>query len=112
MSKNPPTPGARDPDNAGDLANLSFEDALEQVEAIIERIEQGQIGLEQSLAEYERGVRLVAHCRLIHKHTVQRVEDLTQRLLANGGSGGIGGPGNGGRAPDMPTHEGGGPLEG
>jgi exodeoxyribonuclease VII small subunit len=92
VSRNPKQPAPN-----GDLANLSFEEALEQVEAIIERIEQGEIGLEQSLAEYERGVRLVAHCRQIHKHAVQRVDELTQRLLASGA--------------DASTDEPGGPAE-
>lgn len=69
----------------------SFEQALEQLEAIIERIERGEVGLERSLAEYERGVELIKRCRGILKHAEQRVEDLTSRMLADepgaGGSG-------------------------
>jgi exodeoxyribonuclease VII small subunit len=64
-----------------DPSTLSFEQALEQVEAIIERIERGEVGLEDSLAEYERGVLLIQHCRRIHKDAVQRVDDLTARLM-------------------------------
>lgn len=86
MSKNPKQASkAKD-----DPAALSFEEALEQVESIIDRIERGEIGLEESLGEYERGVKLVQHCRQIHKHAVQRVDELTQRLLAGGGDGGGG----------------------
>jgi exodeoxyribonuclease VII small subunit len=59
---------------------LSFEDALAQVEAIIERIEAGQVGLEQSLAEYERGVGLINHCRGKLDRARQQVEDLTRKL--------------------------------
>lgn len=70
------------PKPADDPAALSFESAMEQVESIIDRIERGEIGLEESLAAYEQGVKLIQHCRQIHKHAVQRVDDLTQRLMA------------------------------
>lgn len=63
------------------LAALSFEEALEQVESIIDRIERGEIGLEESLVEYERGVKLIQQCRQIHQHATQRVDELTQRML-------------------------------
>lgn len=59
---------------------LTFEDALAQVESIIERIESGEVGLEQSLADYERGVRLIHHCRHTLDRAAQQVEDLTKRL--------------------------------
>ena len=77
MSKNPKAP-------KDDTASLSFEAAMEQVEAIIDKIEHGEVGLEQSIAEYERGVRLIRHCRQIHQQAVQRVDDLTQRLMSEG----------------------------
>lgn len=63
-----------------DPADLSFEAALGQIEAIIERIEAGEVGLEESLAEYERGVALVNHCRGKLDRAQQQVEDLTRRL--------------------------------
>lgn len=63
-----------------DPADLSFEAALGQIEAIIERIEAGEVGLEESLAEYERGVALVNHCRGKLDRAQQKVEDLTRRL--------------------------------
>lgn len=59
---------------------LSFEDALAQIESIIERIETGEVGLEASLAEYERGVALINHCRAKLDGARQKVEDLTRRL--------------------------------
>ena len=37
---------------------LSFEEALHQLETIAEQIEQGQIGLEESVAQYEQGMAL------------------------------------------------------
>jgi len=62
----PPTP----------IDDLSFEDAVAQLEAIVEKIERGEIGLERALAEYERGVRLVSRCSTILATVEQRIEEL------------------------------------
>jgi len=63
-----------------DPGALSFEQALERVESIIARIESGEIGLEASIDEYEKGVALIARCRDILGSAEQRVEDLTERM--------------------------------
>ncbi|MFN7022133.1 MAG: exodeoxyribonuclease VII small subunit [Phycisphaerales bacterium] len=63
-----------------EVAKLEFEQALAEVESIIDRIESGEIGLEESLKEYERGVVLVAHCRARLDRAQQQVDDLTRRL--------------------------------
>ncbi|HVU64869.1 MAG TPA: exodeoxyribonuclease VII small subunit [Phycisphaerales bacterium] len=73
------------PAKSGD--ELSFEDALAQIEGIIERIEAGEVGLEQSLAEYERGVGLINHCRARLDKAREQVEDLTEKLKGTGGAG-------------------------
>ena len=41
----------------------TFEQALADLETIIHDLEEGKIGLEESLARYERGVALLRHCR-------------------------------------------------
>lgn len=64
------------------MSRLSFEQALGEIESIIDRIETGEIGLEDSLREYERGVLLVNHCRGKLDRAQQQVEDLTKRLEA------------------------------
>ncbi|MBN8597114.1 MAG: exodeoxyribonuclease VII small subunit [Planctomycetes bacterium] len=61
-------------------AELSFEDALAQVESVIEAIESGEIGLEKSLTEYERGVRLIKRCRDVLATAEQRIEMLSKDL--------------------------------
>ncbi|MBC7833775.1 MAG: exodeoxyribonuclease VII small subunit [Phycisphaerales bacterium] len=66
--------------------DLSFEQALENLESIIERIEQGEVGLEQSLAEYERGVDLIKRCRAILERAEQKVEDLTGKMMGDSAS--------------------------
>lgn len=57
--------------------NLTFEQAMEQLESIVERVEGGQVGLEQALAEYERGVGLVKRCREVLQRAELRVEELS-----------------------------------
>lgn len=50
------------PDTPADIATLSFEDALAELESIVRRLEGGQAKLEQAITEYERGAALRAHC--------------------------------------------------
>ena len=71
------------PAGAAADAPIDFERAVEQVEAIIDRIESGEVGLEQSITEYERGVGLIRRCRQILDRAEQRVEELTARMQAD-----------------------------
>ena len=45
-----------------DIKKLSFEEALSELEGIVESLERGDIDLEDSISIYERGVVLKAHC--------------------------------------------------
>ncbi len=45
-----------------ELANLKFEEALARLEAIVARLEGGDLPLEESLGLFEEGVRLTRHC--------------------------------------------------
>jgi len=56
---------------------LKYEEALEQIERIVERIESGEAGLEQTIAEYENGVKLIDHCRAILDRVEKRLAELT-----------------------------------
>lgn len=53
-----------------------FEDALKQLEAITVQIERGEIGLEESIARYQEGMKLVARCRSILTKAEQRIQKL------------------------------------
>ncbi len=44
------------------IESLSFEAALEELEQIVQKLEGGAVELEQSIAIYERGSALKAHC--------------------------------------------------
>ncbi len=72
-----PTPSKKPGDSA---KPLDFEKAMEQIEEIIARIESGEIGIEQSLAEYERGASLLKQCREIVQRAEQRVQELNAQM--------------------------------
>ncbi len=55
---------------------LTFEQAVAQLEQIIDGIESGEVGLEQSLRQYERGVELLKHCRAVLDRAEQKIEQL------------------------------------
>ncbi len=59
--------------------NLSFEDALTRLEEIVQRIESGDVGLEQAITEYEQGMALVRRCKEVLARAEQRVEELKRQ---------------------------------
>ena len=65
-----------------EIAKLSFEEALDQLEAIVESLEQGNVPLDKSIAHYERGEALRNHCRRLLSAAEDRVEKI--RLDAAG----------------------------
>jgi exodeoxyribonuclease VII small subunit len=81
VDTNKPKSGRSKP-SPSEESELGFEAALEQVEAIIEQVESGQIGLEESIAQYERGAALILRCRKILDRAEQRVQDLTAQMTA------------------------------
>jgi len=56
-----------------------FESAIRDLESIVDEIERGEIGLEKSMSEYERGMGLVARCREILAAAEQKVEELSRK---------------------------------
>lgn len=57
---------------------LRYEDAIEQLEQLVERIEAGEIGLEESLKQYEHGVKLIQRCRAILDSAEKKIAELTR----------------------------------
>ena len=55
---------------------LSFEEALSQLETIAGQIEQGEIGLEESITKYEEGMGLVKQCRAILEKAEMKIQKL------------------------------------
>lgn len=62
-----------------DIAGLSFEKALAQLEEIVAKLESGKVDLEQSIAIYERGEALKAQCEKQLKDAEARIEKITLR---------------------------------
>lgn len=56
------------------LEEVSFEDALARLEAIVQELEEGQIGLSQSLQRYEEGVQYLQLCHRLLQHAERRIE--------------------------------------
>ncbi|HKD23770.1 MAG TPA: exodeoxyribonuclease VII small subunit [Rhizomicrobium sp.] len=57
---------------------MSFEAALKELESIVSRLEQGEVDLEDSIALYERGQALKAHCDKKLKAAEGRLEKIVQ----------------------------------
>ena len=64
------------PGAAPAVEDLSFEAALEELETIVSRLEQGEVDLEDSIALYERGMALKAHCEKKLKGAEMRLEKI------------------------------------
>ncbi len=60
-----------------ELVDLSFEEALLDLEQTVSQLESGNLSLEESLALFERGRRLAAHCGHLLDKAQLRVEQLT-----------------------------------
>ncbi|MFZ0097766.1 MAG: exodeoxyribonuclease VII small subunit [Gemmobacter sp.] len=56
------------------IAELSFEEAMQALEAVVTQLERGDVALEQSIALYEQGAKLKAHCAAKLKDAEEKVE--------------------------------------
>lgn len=65
-----------------EIEQLSFEEAMRELEATVGKLETGEATLEESIALYERGAKLRAHCEDRLRKAEERVEKIT--LAANG----------------------------
>ena len=57
-----------------DIAQMTFEDALAELEQIVRRLEAGQVKLDDAIQSYERGAQLKKHCERKLNEAQQRVE--------------------------------------
>lgn len=81
MARGEATTGA-----GGDIAAMSFEDALGELEEIVRKLEEGRVKLDEAIAAYERGARLKAHCEKKLAEAKAKVEKIT---LGPGGPEGV-----------------------
>lgn len=67
------------PNTPKQTPKLDFETAMRELEELVERLEQGELPLEESLAAFERGVLLTRSCQTALKDAEQKVEILLKR---------------------------------
>ncbi len=70
-----------------DVSNLTFEKALAELEAIVGKLERGDVPLEESIAMYSRGEVLRTHCETLLKQAEMRIEKIA--LGADGSPKGV-----------------------
>ncbi len=67
----------------GDVGQLSFERAIEELESIVKRLEDGRVPLEESIAIYERGEALKRRCEDLLRQAEARVQKITLDATGN-----------------------------
>ena len=60
-----------------DVRKLTFERAIEELESIVKRLEDGKVPLEESVAIYERGEALKRRCEELLRQAEARVDKIT-----------------------------------
>jgi exodeoxyribonuclease VII small subunit len=61
-----------------DSSEMSFEEALAMLTDIVSKIEKGEVPLQDSIEQYERGMSLIKHCREILQKAEKRIEKITE----------------------------------
>ncbi len=59
-----------------DLSLGKLEETLESLEQLVEKLEQGDLPLNQALKEFERGIKLTRQCQSVLKEAEQKIEIL------------------------------------
>ncbi len=75
--------GQNDNRDNGDVGQLSFERAIEELETIVKRLEEGKVPLEESVAIYERGEALKRRCEDLLRQAEARVQKITLDAAGN-----------------------------
>jgi exodeoxyribonuclease VII small subunit len=65
-------------ESQNDVAELPFEKALAELETIVQRLEKGDVALEESIQIYERGEALKRRCETLLREAEARVEKITR----------------------------------
>ena len=59
------------------VEEMSFEEAMAELEAVVGQLERGDVALDQSIALYERGAKLKARCEVKLKEAEEKVAQIT-----------------------------------
>ena len=63
-------------EDAPNIADMSFEEALRALQQVVRQLEDGEVPLDQSIALYERGEKLRAHCQARLDAAQARIEKI------------------------------------
>jgi exodeoxyribonuclease VII small subunit len=69
---------AKESKTAGEVSELPFEKALAELETIVQRLEKGDVALEESIQIYERGEALKRRCETLLREAEARVDKITR----------------------------------
>ncbi len=58
------------------IKDMNFEEALAELESIVQKIDQGSEGLQKSIDDFERGVLLKKHCESLLKNAKMKIEKI------------------------------------
>jgi len=67
------------PKKKNDISKLQFEEAIESLTGIVNDIESGETDLQASLDQYEKGMKLINHCRDILQAAEKRIEKISAK---------------------------------
>jgi len=59
------------------VEKMSFEQAMKELESVVDRLERGEVALEESIALYERGAKLKKRCEDELKRAEEKVAAIT-----------------------------------
>ena len=79
MSGRTTAPPIDTPQPEGDVSQMSFEDALSELDRIVQTLEGGKQKLEDAITAYERGALLKSHCEAKLAEAEQRVQAIVAR---------------------------------
>jgi exodeoxyribonuclease VII small subunit len=68
-------------DAAPPVESLSFEQALDELDALVRRMESGELALDESIAAYRRGAQLAQHCQARLAAAEQEISKLDGEVL-------------------------------
>jgi len=61
-----------------DTSKPGFEEAIKELTEIVHKIESGETSLQDSLEQFERGMALIKHCRVILEKAEKRIEKISE----------------------------------
>lgn len=67
-----------------EIEKLTFEQSIQALTEIVDKIETGQVPLQESLQQYEKGMALIKHCRGILLNAEKRIEEIAEAEQESG----------------------------